>query len=393
MDWELAKLSDVCSPGNQKFSPIGNDSIPYVGLEHINSSGKLIGTGNSSEVTSLKTRFQSGSILFGKLRPYLRKIIKVSFDGVCSTDIMVIDPTQDVSADYMLYVLQSDAAVNHAVGTSGGTKMPRTSWPIFSKFTFPLPPISEQRRIAEILSAVDDAIERTGAIIEKLIQLNNGLMQRLFSRGISHSTFKRTKIGQIPDSWTILPLEDVASIERGKFQHRPRNEPRFYGGKYPFIQTGDVTNSGGRIRSYSQTLNEEGLAISRLFPAGTIIITIAANIGDTAIAEFDAAFPDSLIGITAGPEINNRFLEYYLRTRKDHLTGCATQSAQKNINLETLKPYPVPVPGKVEQLTIASILETVELDEQKEIGVSHRLKQLKSSLMQVLLTGKVRAKG
>ena len=114
-----------------------------------------------------------------------------------------------------------------------------------------------------------------------------------------HSEWKEVPgIGTIPAGWDVKQLEDVADVERGKFAHRPRNEPRFYGGHVPFIQTADVAQANGRIRQHSQTLNDLGLSISRLFPKGTIIVTIAANIGETAIADYPVAFPDSLVGVT-----------------------------------------------------------------------------------------------
>ena len=124
-----------------------------------------------------------------------------------------------------------------------------------------------------------------------------------------------------------MRLGDVANIERGKFAHRPRNEPRFTG-RNPFIQTADVVKATGEIRDHSQTLNELGLSISKLIPVGTIVITIAANIGETAITSYPVAFPDSLVGISPN-RIDTTFLEYFLRTRKPYLNETAPESAQK----------------------------------------------------------------
>lgn len=259
-----------------------------------------------------------------------------------------------------------------------------------STFLISAPPYSEQRRIAEILTTVDNAIEESDKIIEKTKELKKGLLQTLLTRGIGHKKFKKTGIGKLPTEWLIVRMDEVAKIERGKFQFRPRNEPRFYGGDYPFVQTGDITKSSGRLKSYSQTLNQDGLAISKLFPKGTVLITIAANIGNTAIAEFEVACPDSLIGIMTNDRVDNYFLEYYLRTRKGHLNKLSTKSAQKNINLETLKPYPVPVPPKNEQHKIVKILSEVDSAIEDEERFKNDLENLKKSLMQVLLTGKVR---
>ena len=256
----------------------------------------------------------------------------------------------------------------------------------------PLPPVGEQRKIAAILSSVDDAIEKTQAVIDQVQVVKRGLMQELLTRGLPgrHTRFKQTEIGEIPAEWEVVELASVATVERGKFAHRPRNEPRFYGGSYPFIQTGDVAACDGLISTYSQTLNEEGLAISKLFPSGTIAITIAANIGSTGIATLDVAFPDSLVGIQAGPRIDTRFLELVLRTRKGDLEKFAPESAQKNINLNTLKPLRVPLPAMTEQTQIAQSVWSTIKREKNTRQHCDGLNQLKSALMSVLLTGELR---
>lgn len=97
----------------------------------------------------------------------------------------------------------------------------------------------------------------------------------------------------LPEGWKTIELGKCSKIQRGKFAHRPRNAPQFYGGSMPFVQTGDVSSSGGYIRRYSQTLSELGCSISKVFPKGTLLITIAANIGDCGILEFESACPDS----------------------------------------------------------------------------------------------------
>jgi type I restriction enzyme, S subunit len=189
-----------------------------------------------------------------------------------------------------------------------------------------------------------------------------------------------------PEGWEQTILGEIASIERGKFSHRPRNDPRFFGGQYPFVQTGDVAACGGLITKFSQTLNEEGLAVSRLFPAGTIVITIAANIGDTGIAQFPVAFPDSLVGIQAGPRVDCRYLEFSLRSRKKALEEAAPQNAQKNINLETLRPLAIPLPPLPEQRKIAAILSSVDEAIEGTQAVIDQLQVVKKAMMADLLT-------
>ena len=191
----------------------------------------------------------------------------------------------------------------------------------------------------------------------------------------------------IPADWQVVLLADVATVERGKFAHRPRNEPRFYGGDIPFIQTSDVVRSVGVIRSHSQTLNESGLSISKLFPTGTVVITIAANIGETAITGYPMAFPDSLVGmIPTG--VDSRFLEYYVRTQKARLERFAPESAQKNINLEDLRPMLVPVPSKDEQTAIAEQLGAVQYEVDSLQALLADTRTLKTSMANELLSGR-----
>ena len=192
----------------------------------------------------------------------------------------------------------------------------------------------------------------------------------------------------VPNGWSFNKLEELATVERGKFSARPRNDPKYYGGSIPFVQTGDIASSKTYLTDYSQTLNEEGLKVSRLFPKNTILITIAANIGDTAITSFDVACPDSLVAIQPNTEkADTYWLKKVLETRKADLDGKATQNAQKNINLQVLKPLSILTPPISEQRKIAKILSTWD----KAISTTERLinnsKQQKKALMQQLLTG------
>ena len=258
-----------------------------------------------------------------------------------------------------------------------------------------LPPLPEQRAIAAVLDSIDEAIERAEAVIAITERLRDALLHELLTRGVPgwHSEWKEAPgIGKVPACWKVVRLGDVAEVQRGKFAYRPRNEPRFYGGTIPFIQTGDVVEANGRIKEHSQTLNELGLSISRLFPAGTIVITIAANIGETAITDYAVAFPDSLVGITP-TGIDTSFLEYFLRTQKVRLNQLAPESAQKNINLEDLRPLTTPIPSIKEQVTIAEILNSIQARMEREQGIAEATISSKLAASDALLTGRVRVSG
>jgi len=162
----------------------------------------------------------------------------------------------------------------------------------------------------------------------------------------------------ISPTWPVVPLEDACDIQRGKFSHRPRNEPRFYGGEYPFIQTGDIVRAeGGSKITYTQTLNDEGLSVSKLFQPPLVVITIAANIGDTAVLDFPCCFPDSVVGLTPKTGTNAGFLELMMRLQKQHLNNIAPQAAQKNINIEILKTLKIALPDLEIQCAIVAEIE------------------------------------
>ena len=160
----------------------------------------------------------------------------------------------------------------------------------------------------------------------------------------------------IPDNsdWPLVRLEETCEIQRGKFSYRPRNEPRFYGGKYPFIQTGDIVRANGGRITYTQTLNEDGLSVSKLFQPPVVLITIAANIGDTAVLDFPSCFPDSVVALIPKSGTDARFLELAMRTKKAYLNDIAPQAAQKNINIEILKTVKIPLPPLATQRRIVA---------------------------------------
>jgi type I restriction enzyme S subunit len=202
--------------------------------------------------------------------------------------------------------------------------------------------------------------------------------------------FKQTEVGVIPDEWEVKALGDITSIERGKFSARPRNDPKFFGGSIPFIQTGDITRSNGRNVTYSQTLNNKGLAVSRLFPANSLYFTIAANIGDVAIVNYQSACPDSLVVIKQKQNIDKEWLYHSLSDKKAEFEVIATSNAQLNINLEKLNPYKLPIPSKEEQTAIANALSDVDMLLTELAYLIAKKQAIKTATMQQLLTGKTR---
>jgi type I restriction enzyme, S subunit len=249
----------------------------------------------------------------------------------------------------------------------------------------PLPTdAAEHEKIGACLASVDALIEAQGRKVEALKAHKKGMMQQLFPQeGETQPRLRFPEFGSDGD-WKELKIGSVCEVQRGRFSHRPRNDPAFFGGKYPFIQTGDVVKSEGGAVVGSQSLNEKGLAVSKLFEPTIVLITIAANIGDTGLLKTEACFTDSVVGLIPKREVIPVFLELVMRGKKEHLNKVATTGAQKNINNDILRDVDVLLPSTAEQQRIADCLTSLDdliTAESQKLGT---LKTHKKGLMQQL---------
>lgn len=209
--------------------------------------------------------------------------------------------------------------------------------------------MKEQISICEKLDKLYGVIKLREQELQLLDDLIKARFIELFGDPVSNSY-------DLPEA----TLPDLGKFGRGVSKHRPRNDIKLLGGKYPLIQTGDVANAGLYITSYSNTYSELGLKQSKMWDKGTLCITIAANIAKTAILEFDACFPDSVVGFTANERTNNIFIHYWFSFFQAILESQAPESAQKNINLKILSELKVIVPEKKKQDEFASFVEATD---------------------------------
>lgn len=212
-----------------------------------------------------------------------------------------------------------------------------------------LPSLPEQRRIAEILDKADALRAKRREAIAKLDQLLQSVFLEMFGDPVTN-----------PKGWPVGRLADLGELDRGISRHRPRSAAELLDGEHPLIQTGDVARSGGYIRKFNTTYSDVGLAQSKKWPAGTLCITIAANIADTGILTFDACFPDSVVGFTASEASNAEFVQSLMGFLREILEKRAPQVAQKNINLAILRELPIPIPPVGAQKKWASFAASVE---------------------------------
>lgn len=264
-----------------------------------------------------------------------------------------------------------------------------------------LPPLENQHLIACYLDSVYSDIEvliaKARSSIEEYKKLKQAVITQAVTKGVRGEREMKDSgvdwIGEIPKEWICEKIKYATSISRGLFNHRPRNDERYYNGKYPFIQTGDVANATKYIVSYSQTLNELGKAVSKEFPKGTLTMTIAANVGDVAILNFDAYFPDSIVGFIPNKNIRTLYLFYVFSAMKDEFTRTAIKSTQFNLNIDRVKETFIPVTLNVnEQCEIENYLESkcAEIDGliAKKEQLVKELESYKKSLIYEVVTGK-----
>ena len=198
-------------------------------------------------------------------------------------------------------------------------------------------------------------------------------------------------VADLPSGWIWGKLSDLGELARGKSKHRPRNDKKLFGGKYPFIQTGEVRAANRIIKKYEQTYSEFGLEQSKLWQKGTLCITIAANIAETAFLGFDACFPDSIVGFSASKAVLPEYIELFIKSARTKIESYAPATAQKNINLNTLENLIVPYCSLTEQNQIVAILENkLTACDQLAAELAKQLKQaelLKQAVLKAAFSG------
>lgn len=263
---------------------------------------------------------------------------------------VVFECKKNIHADYLLRYLKSDWGNAQIRDSTEGAVRDSLKFKGLESIKIPLPPHGDQIRIAHLLGKVEGLIAQRKQHLQQLDDLLKSVFLEMFGDPVRNEK-----------GWTPAPLEQLGSINRGVSKHRPRNDPKLLGGLHPLIQTGEVSNAGTYITTYTQTYSDLGFAQSKLWPAGTLCITIAANIAQTGILTFDACFPDSVVGFLAHEgESNTLYVLGLFWFFQAILEKNAPAAAQKNINLEILRALSVPKPPIELQREFATIVEKVE---------------------------------
>ena len=346
MEWPLVPLERVVlvNPKDDDDRDLSDETpVSFVPMSAVSEDGHGITERIVKRLGDVRrgySAFTNGDVLFAKITPCMENgkcVVATGLEnarGFGSTEFHVLRTRPDLLAEFLNhFLLRKSFRILARQYMRGGAGQQRVPADFLRKELIPLPPLSEQLYIVKFLDQIGHLWRLRAEADAKAARILPALFIKMFGDPATN-----------PVRWPVKPLGRLGELDRGRSTHRPRNDPALLGGPYPLVQTGEVANSGGRIREFTQRYSELGLAQSRLWPAGTLCITIAANIAGTGVLEFDACFPDSVVGFVPGSSTTTEYVQFLLFHLRDVLERSAPQLAQKNINLKVLRSLIVPVP-------------------------------------------------
>ncbi len=294
---------------------------------------------------------------------------------------------------YLSKYFNSNMYKKQAISFSTGDGRFNLNLKDFVNSLIPIPPLKEEKKIAEILSSVDAVIEKTEQVIAKTEEVKKGLMQQLLTKGIGHTEFKQTEIGEIPLEWEVVSIESFSTVIRGA-SPRPKGDPRYYGGNVPRLMGADVTRDKKYVTPKIDFLTEEGAKLSRQMSKGDFVIVCSGTVGLPAILAIDACIHDGFLALKdINPKVSKEYLYYIFTQLRQQLDSKATHGGVfTNLTTQIVKEFKIALPSIDEQENISNILKGI--DDKIDLEQKHmdKLSDIKKGLMQQLLTGKTRVK-
>ena len=394
--WTTESFGDVCIRVQDSASPTPNGQRLYLGLEHLASGfPALVGRGSESEVRSGKKAFRKGDVLFGKLRPYLRKSALVKEDGICSTDILVFRASDKSLAEFLCLLTHTDEFVGHAKATTSGVQHPRTSWTSLREFKLHVPPLAEQQKIAGVLGLVQRAIEHQERLIALTAELKKALLHQIFTQGLRGEPQKQTDVGPVPESWEVVTLGSLAKVGNGSTPKRD-NEGYWQGGTIPWLNSTKIHERFiSEADQFVTDLAAKECHLPRVEP-GSLLVAITGQgktLGNTALVSFETCINQHLAYAQfTTSRVVPEFVLWFLQTRYDHLRSIsqAGGSTKGALTCGYLKTYPVPVPALDEQREIADVFAALDQKEKVHQRKHAALTALFRTLLHQLMMAQLR---
>lgn len=229
--WRVVRFDEMAQLVNDRVDDPSEAGVErYIGLEHLDpKSLKIRRWGSPDDVEAQKLRFQPGDIIFGKRRAYQRKLAVADFEGICSAHAMVLRAREEtVIKDFLPFLMQSSSFFKRAVDISVGSLSPTINWKTLASQPFAIPPKKEQRRIADILVAADEALDQIERCVTQSEQLRRNILHRIVMRGLSNAEFKRTELGELPADWDVMRIGEAGLVQLGR-----QRAPQYLTGSHP----------------------------------------------------------------------------------------------------------------------------------------------------------------
>jgi len=376
VDWELVRLGDICSissGGASNYSKDVNEkTYPVYGSNGILGSYDEF---NFSDGLVIGRVGASGSIHL------------ISSPVWASDNTLLLSITDRFAQKLFIYYYLQKC---NLPGLATKTAQPLLTQQILKSVLIAKPNIYEQKKIAEILTTVDEAVEKTDQIIEKTKEVKKGLMQKLLTRGIGHKEFKKTEIGEIPEDWEVIRLKDITQ----KFYNGGTPDTKikeYWDGNIPWVTGADF--EGQKIKQFRRYISDEGVknSATNVIPKGNLLVVTRTGVGKLAIAPFDIAISQDITGVILDSEkALPGYIYWYLNFKLNRLRSIIQGTSINGLLREDLESIAVPLSHIDEQKQIAEILSSIDDQIEKESNHKEQLESLKKGLMQVLLTGKIR---
>lgn len=391
-DWNVNSISEVISvnPENISKNISADYVINYIDIESV-TEGKIVGYKEvvySDAPSRAKRKVQKNDVIISTVRPYLKAFAKVNdslSNLICSTGFAVLRAKERMIPSYIYQFVFSDIFINQLISQMRGSNYPAVNASDVENAQIIVPPIREQQKIADILSTVDEQIENTLQLIEKTKELKKGLMQQLLSKGIGHTEFKQTELGEIPIEWEVKTFKDTTKVNQGLQIPISKRYIENPGHRYFYITNQFLKEDGETY--FIENPNE-----SVICHKDDILMTRTGNTG-IVVSNVEGVFHNNFFKITFDRSvIDKNFLFFYLTSERiqKRIKILAGSTTIPDLNHGDFYSIPILIPELKEQQKIASILTSV--DEQIESYEQEKEKylELKKGLMQQLLTGKIR---
>lgn len=403
--WEVKRLKRGVVLRNDRIEVNDDSSLPYIGMEHIESwTGRLLPLDEEFVPTGISNRFKPGQVLFGKLRPYLAKAIVADRAGICSTELMVLEPDQ-FDPYFLLYLLLSDGFIKLVDSSTQGSKMPRADWDFIGNIEVAYPPLPTQRAITSFLdqrtARIDGLVQRMQQLVQRLKEKRQALIARAVTRGLDPKVKLKDSgvpwLGKVPEHWEVLPIRRCASeVQTGSTP--PTTIEEYY-------QEGTIDwygpssfGEGLEIGKPVKTINTKAVQdkVVRLTHSDSVgLVGIGATLGKVAYLPRHVATNQQVTTIIFDrSKLDCRFMAYQMKSFENVFRGIAPSVTLAILNQQEIAAFKITIPSMTEQVEIVKHLDRqcalIDSSISKASEMMERLQEYRVALISAAVTGRLK---